>query len=63
MGARRLTGGEVPYLATRKSWRTPAGPGGNRVLIETFLEAVAEADPASVDVAWACGWTRPASPS
>lgn len=42
---------EVPYLATRKSWRTPLGPGGNRVLIETFLEEVAEADPASVDVA------------
>lgn len=42
---------EVPYLATRKSWRTPLGPGGNRVLIETFLEEVAEADPESVDVA------------
>lgn len=42
---------EVPYLATRKSWRTPIGPSGNRVLIETFLEEVAEADPATVDVA------------
>jgi len=42
---------EVPYLATRKSWRTPIGPSSNRVLIETFLEEVAEADPATVDVA------------
>ena len=42
---------EVPYLATRKSWRTSLGPGGNRVLIETFLEEVAEADPESVDIA------------
>src|SRR5690554_21660 len=29
---------EVPYLATRKSWRTPLGPSGFRVLVETFLE-------------------------
>lgn len=42
---------EVPYLATRKSWRTPLGPAGRRVLIETFLEEVAEADPDTVDLA------------
>jgi DNA-binding transcriptional ArsR family regulator len=42
---------EVPYLATRKSWRTPLGPGGNRVLVETFLEELAEADPETVDIA------------
>ena len=42
---------EVPYLATRKSWHTSLGPSGNRVLIEAFLEEVAEADPATVDVA------------
>lgn len=39
---------EVPYLATRKSWRTPLGPGGHRVLVETFLEELAEADPSTV---------------
>ncbi len=39
---------EVPYLATGKSWRTDIGPVGNRILIETFLEEVAEADPESV---------------
>lgn len=39
---------EVPYLATGKSWRTPLGPGGFRVLVETFLEELGEADPASV---------------
>jgi len=55
---------EVPYLATRKSWRTPIGPSGNRVLIETFLEEVAEADPATVDDdASVSGSTPPASPS
>jgi DNA-binding transcriptional ArsR family regulator len=42
---------EVPYLATGKSWRTDVGPSGNRILIEAFLEEVAEADPASVDTA------------
>lgn len=39
---------EVPYLATGKSWRTPMGPAGHRVLLETFLEELAEADPATV---------------
>jgi DNA-binding transcriptional ArsR family regulator len=39
---------EVPYLATRKSWRTPLGPSGFRVLVETFLEELGEADPATV---------------
>lgn len=42
---------EVPYLATRKSWRTPMPQGQDRVLIETFLEEVAEADPATVATA------------
>lgn len=41
---------EVPYLATGKSWRTPLGPGGHRVLVETFLEELGEADPATVQV-------------
>lgn len=54
---------EVPYLATRKSWRTPRAPGQDRVLIAAFLEEVAEAPPDSVatarlglrldDVGWA----------
>jgi DNA-binding transcriptional ArsR family regulator len=35
---------EVPYLATRKSWRTPGGPGQGRVLIDAFLEEVALVD-------------------
>lgn len=42
---------EVPYLATRKSWRTDVGPVGHRILIETFLEEVAEAAPESVRTA------------
>lgn len=42
---------EVPYLATGKSWRTDIGSVGNRILIETFLEEVAEADPDSVRTA------------
>ncbi|MCV2395428.1 winged helix-turn-helix domain-containing protein [Actinotalea sp. M2MS4P-6] len=42
---------EVPYLATRKSWRTPMPEGGNRVLIETLLEEIGEADPATVRTA------------
>jgi hypothetical protein len=42
---------EVPYLATGKSWKTPLGPGGGRILIETFLEEVALADPEKVDIA------------
>ena len=39
---------EVPYLATGRSWRTPMGPYGTRILVETFLEELAEADPATV---------------
>src|SRR3954454_16351248 len=35
---------EVPYLATRKSWRTP-GLRSSRILIDTFLEEVALVDP------------------
>ncbi|MBO3083690.1 ArsR/SmtB family transcription factor [Cellulomonas fengjieae] len=35
---------EVPYLATRKSWRTPGGPSMSRVLIDAFLEEVALVD-------------------
>lgn len=42
---------EVPYLATRKSWRTPIPQGQDRLLIETFLEEVAEADPRTVSTA------------
>jgi DNA-binding MarR family transcriptional regulator len=42
---------EVPYLATRKSWRTPLPEAHGRLLIETFLEEVAEADPAGVRTA------------
>lgn len=42
---------EVPYLATGKSWRTPLGPSGFRVLVETFLEELGEADPETVQTA------------
>jgi DNA-binding transcriptional ArsR family regulator len=42
---------EVPYLATGRSWRTPMGPHGTRILVETFLEELAEADQATVDIA------------
>jgi hypothetical protein len=42
---------EVPYLATRKSWRTPGGPGMSRILIDTFLEEVALVDPQEVRIA------------
>ena len=41
---------EVPYLATRKTWRTEAGPMLNGLLVETFLEELGEADPASVSL-------------
>ena len=40
---------ELPYLATGKSWRTPLGPSGFRVLVETFLEELGEADPETVE--------------
>ena len=39
---------EVPYLATRKSWRTPGVPSSSRILIDTFLVEVALVDPSEV---------------
>lgn len=42
---------EVPYLATRKSWRTPIPEAQHRVLVEAFLEELAEADPRTVTTA------------
>lgn len=50
---------EVPYVATRKTWRTDAGPVVNRVLVETFLEEIGEADPDSVDIARLGMWLGP----
>ena len=41
---------EIPYLATGKTWRTEAGPMLNGLLVETFLEELGEADPASVSL-------------
>ena len=41
---------EVPYLATRKTWRTEAGPVLNNLLVETFLEELGEADPQTVSI-------------
>ena len=48
--ARRGTRGsrEVPYLATRKSWRTAGPPGLSRIMIDAFLEEVALVDPQDV---------------
>lgn len=39
---------EVPYRATRASWRAPDFPGKWQLMLSTFLEEVAEADPESV---------------
>jgi len=39
---------EVPYRATRKSWRAPDFPGKWQLMVSTFVEEVAEADPDSV---------------
>jgi DNA-binding Lrp family transcriptional regulator len=39
---------EVPYRATRRSWRSPDFPGKWQLMLSTFLEEVAEADPDSV---------------
>ena len=36
---------EIPYRATGKSWSTPMGAGGQRILIQTFLDELALADP------------------
>lgn len=41
---------EVPYLATGRSWTADLGLGGHRVLLDAFLEELATADPASVDM-------------
>ncbi len=41
---------EVPYLATRLSWRQPL-PGGARVLVEAFLEEIAGLDDDDLDLA------------
>lgn len=35
---------EVPYRATRKSWRSPARPGRARVMVDAFLEELALVD-------------------
>ncbi len=35
---------EVPYRATRKSWRSPSQPGQARVLVDAFLEELALVD-------------------
>jgi predicted ArsR family transcriptional regulator len=39
---------EVPYRATRKSWRAPDFPGKWQLMAATFLEELHESDPASV---------------
>lgn len=39
---------EVPYRATRRSWRAPDFPGKWQVMASTFLEELHEADPDSV---------------
>lgn len=41
---------EVPYRATRKSWDAPDFPGMWQLMLSTFLEEVAEADPESVQM-------------
>ncbi|HET8926864.1 MAG TPA: winged helix-turn-helix domain-containing protein [Microbacterium sp.] len=42
---------EVPYLATGKSWRTRL-PEGSTVLLDTFLQQVAEVPPDQVEMSW-----------
>lgn len=39
---------EVPYRATRKSWDAPDFPGKWQLMLSTFVEEVAEAEPESV---------------
>jgi DNA-binding transcriptional ArsR family regulator len=41
---------EVPYLATRKSLRTPMGPGAGQILIQAFLDEFALSDPTRAEV-------------
>ena len=40
---------EVPYLATRKSWRSRMGPGQHRILVQAFLDELALADVRKVE--------------
>lgn len=35
---------EVPYLSTRKSWTSPMAEGRTRVLVDTFLEELAQVE-------------------
>ncbi|MBU5423890.1 helix-turn-helix domain-containing protein [Cellulomonas hominis] len=39
---------EVPYRATKKSWRAPDFPGKWQIMASTFLEELHEADPDTV---------------
>lgn len=39
---------EVPYRSTRKSWGAPDFPGMWQLMLSTFLEEIAEADPETV---------------
>jgi DNA-binding MarR family transcriptional regulator len=39
---------EVPYLATGRSWLTPMRPSDQPVLVDAFVEEVAEASPETV---------------
>jgi hypothetical protein len=41
---------EVPYLATGRSWLTPLPPSQYPVLVEAFVEEVAEAPPESTQL-------------
>jgi len=41
---------EVPYLATGRSWLTPLRPSQAPVLVEAFVEEVAEAPPESTQL-------------
>ena len=42
---------EVQYLATGKSWKTRL-PQGSTVLMDTFLQQVADGPPEQVDISW-----------
>lgn len=41
---------EVPYRATGKSWRVPSFPGEQQVMVNAFLEELAEAPEDSVQM-------------